>query len=87
MNIEVLGLPCIKSDRTLMNAEKAATEFDAAVEVAWIDDIGTISAMGIVHMPAVLVNGKLKSAGRIPSIYEIESWIGKELEEDLVAQR
>ena len=85
MKITVIGLPGLKTERTINIAEEALSEFVIDGKLEWINDVHEMTIMGIYHTPAVLVNGKLKISGRIPSVYEITSWIEAELEEELAA--
>ena len=87
MQIKVIGMPCTKTARTLQNARAAAVKFAHKPTVQWINDIHEIVEMGRFPIPAIVVNGKFKLTGRIPSIYEITSWIEEELqvEEELAA--
>lgn len=85
MKIKVIGLPCAKTNRTLINAQAAATEFEDRPKVHLISDIYEIAEMGRLHTPTVMVNEKLKLTGRIPSVYEIKTWIEEELEEEIAA--
>jgi len=50
-HIKVVGLPCPKIDRTLVNAQAAAAEFDDRPEVSWIGDIHHIveGTLGFWH--------------------------------------
>ena len=82
MTIEVFGLGCVKTQRTLVNVEEAASEFDDPPKISGIDDIRRMGELGIVYTPAVLVNGKIKSLGRIPSVHEIKTWVEQEQVEE-----
>jgi len=84
-HIKVVGLPCPKIDRTLVNAQAAAAEFDDRPEVSWIGDIHHIVELGSKQSPTILVNEKVKLTGRIPSVYEIRTWIEEELGEEVAA--
>lgn len=79
MHIEIVGFPCARVEQTLMNAHAAVAEFEMKLKVHWIGDILEVARMGGVSTPTVIVNEKLKSSGRIPSVYEIASWIEEEL--------
>lgn len=83
--IKVVGLPCPKINRTLVNAQAAAAEFDDRPEVSWVGDIHHIVEIGSKQSPTILVNDKVKLTGRIPSVYEIRTWIEEVLEEEVAA--
>jgi len=85
MQIKVIGWPCTKINRTLMNVQAAAAEFEKKPKVQWINDINKIAGMGALAIPTVLVNEKVKLSGRIPSLYEIKTWIEEGLEDEMAA--
>ena len=82
MVIVVVGFPGARVEQTLTNANAAATEFDAKPKILRVNDVFEISHMGNVATPTLLINGKLKSSGRIPSVFEIASWIEEEFVEE-----
>lgn len=82
MQIKVVGLPNPKSRQTLLNAQAAASEFENRMSVRWISDISRIIAMGKIVTPSLIVNGRAKISGRIPSVYEIKSSIEQELKKE-----
>jgi len=85
MDIKIVGISCPRTERTFLNAQAAAGEWGFEDQVELITDIGGISKFGITHMPAVLVNFKEKSAGRIPSLYELRTWIAQEMDQEVAA--
>jgi predicted DsbA family dithiol-disulfide isomerase len=80
MQITVVGLSCPRIKRTLINAQAAAAEFDEHPEVSWINDLHHIVEIGTKQSPTILINDKVKLSGRIPSVYEITTWIEQELQ-------
>ena len=44
-------------------------------EVEKVEDIDKIISFGVMMTPAVVINGKVKASGRIPSTEEIKKWI------------
>jgi hypothetical protein len=85
MNIKVIGLTGARTQQAIINAQAALREFKPYAEVEWIDDVRKINELRIARLPAVLINDRLKVDGRIPSIHEITSLIGKELTQKSVA--
>ncbi|MGA2622884.1 MAG: thioredoxin family protein [Bacteroidota bacterium] len=87
MHIKIVGFPCARVEQTLMNAHAAVAEFEMKLEVHWVGDIYEVARMGGVSTPTVIVNEKLKSSGRIPSVYEIASWIEEERDGELKPEK
>lgn len=85
MDIKVVGILCPKTERAFLNAQAAAGEWGFEEEVELITDIDGILKFGTTHMPAVIINQKEKSAGRIPSLYELRKWIEEETDQEVAA--
>jgi protein-disulfide isomerase len=85
MNITIAGYNNPRTRRTLVNVEEAIAECGADVQVEWIDSTREMSEMGVQHTPAMFVDGEPKVAGRIPSVYEVKTWIEAVLEESVAA--
>jgi len=85
MELKVIGYLCPKITQTLVNASAAASEYDDPVEINWISDAHGIAKMGSTTSPAIIINGKLRLMGRVPSVYELSRWIGEEVNEEAVA--
>lgn len=84
MWIKIVGLPSPKSQQALLNAQAAASMFDERPKVRWYNDIHVMIKLGMMHTPTVIVNGRVMSAGRVPSVYEMECWIDDQLKSALV---
>ena len=74
--IEVLGTGCPRCRATVQVIEETARARGAAVEVRKVDRIDDIIARGVVTMPAVVLDGKVLVAGRVPTRKEVEGWLG-----------
>ena len=75
MEIKVLGTGCANCRRVYANAKKAVEELGVDVELEKVEDIDTIISFGVFMTPAVVINGKIKSSGRIPSTEELKKWL------------
>jgi small redox-active disulfide protein 2 len=75
MTIKVLGPWNPWRDAAVRNVKEAlaASGLDARVEE--VNDILTIARYGVFNTPAVVVNGVVKCAGRVPPIEEILTWL------------
>jgi len=72
MLIEVFGAGCAKCNKLKENAEKAVKEADVDAEVKHVTDITEIMKRGIPITPALAVDGKIVSAGKVPSVEKIK---------------
>jgi len=77
MKIEILGMGCPKCKHLTANAEAAVKELNIAAEVAKVTDIGKITEYGVMMTPALAIDGKVVSAGRVLSKDDIKKIISK----------
>ncbi|MBL0712891.1 MAG: TM0996/MTH895 family glutaredoxin-like protein [Desulfosarcina sp.] len=75
MEIKVLGPGCPKCQQTMVQVEKAIVETGVKAAVEKVTDILEIAEFGVFGTPAVVVNGEVKSVGKIPKVDEIKDWI------------
>lgn len=78
MKIEVLGPGCPKCKSLIALVERVVKETGVPAVIVKVDDIGEITKRGVFSTPGLVIDGKIKSIGRIPSIAEIKKWIGKD---------
>lgn len=71
MEIKILGSGCASCKKLLAITESAVKELNADVDIIYVTDIDEIISSGIMSTPGLLVNGTLKSAGRILSKKEV----------------
>ena len=70
--IKVLGTGCPKCKKLAENAEAAAKELGIDVELEKVTDINQIMGFGVMMTPALVVDGDVKSAGKVPSVENIK---------------
>jgi len=72
MLIQVLGTGCPKCQKTAEIAEAAARNLNLEFELEKVTDITKILELGVMTTPALLVDGKLRYSGRVPSVEDVE---------------
>ena len=65
MNIKVLGGGCCKCENLLEAVKEAVAEKGIAAEIEYITDMGKIMEYGIMSTPALMVDNKIVSMGRV----------------------
>lgn len=75
MKIEVLGMGCTNCNKLYQNAVEAAKLSGKEIEVTKVDDIKKIMAYGVLSTPALVIDGIVKTTGKVPKIQEIKDWI------------
>ena len=80
MKIEILGVGCPKCKQLLANAEAAVKELALAAEDSKITDIDKITGYGVMMTPALAVDGKVVSSGKVLPKEDIVRLISKQQE-------
>jgi small redox-active disulfide protein 2 len=75
MEIKVLGPGCPKCQQTEKHVKAAVSEAGVEAQIKKVTDIMKIAGYGVFGTPAVVVNGNVKSVGKIPSVEEIKKWL------------
>lgn len=68
--ILILGPGCMKCQKLAAVMEDAAKALGVAYELEKVTDIRQIAALGVMFTPALVVDGTVKLAGRVPSLEE-----------------
>jgi len=71
VRIEILGGGCANCKRLEENARAAVKKAGKEAEFIKVTDFKEISAYGVMRTPALVIDGKLMTQGRIPSVDEI----------------
>jgi small redox-active disulfide protein 2 len=72
MKIEILGPGCPKCKALFQNTEKAMKDLNLQAELSKVEDIEKIVEAGVMMTPALVVDGKIISTGKILSVDEIK---------------
>ena len=75
ISILVVGPGCANCQKVAQNAEEAANALHVNYELMKVTDVRQITALGIMRTPALIVNGSVKVAGKVPTIEEIQTWL------------
>ncbi len=77
MDIKVLGPGCPKCQKTENLVKEVVAESGAEAQVEKVTDMMEIAGYGVFGTPAVVIDGEVKSVGKIPSKTQIKTWLGK----------
>lgn len=75
MEIKVLGPGCPKCRQTEEVVRDAVAEAGVSADIEKITDILKIAGYGVFGTPAVVVDGDVKSVGKIPRKEDVLAWI------------
>lgn len=75
LEIKILGKGCYSCNKMEEYAKEVLTETGIAADVEHIRELEEIASYGLIAPPALVINRKVKSSGRLPSKKDIERWI------------
>ena len=75
MKIEILGVRCAKCHKLEEMVRDIASKEGIAADIFRVDDFKKIMAYGVITTPALVVNGDVKVAGKLPSLEQIKGWL------------
>lgn len=76
MKIEILGTGCPKCKTLTANAEHAVKDMGIEAEIIKVTKLSDIMNYGIMLTPALVVDGAVKSSGKVLSAEEIKKLFG-----------
>ena len=77
MEIKVLGPGCPRCHETEKNVKQAVAEAGVDATIDKVTDVMEIANYGVFGTPAVIIDGEVKSVGKIPNREEIKGWLKK----------
>ena len=75
MIIKILGSGCSNCKKLESNAKKAVEELGIDATIEKVEDFKEIMAFGVMKTPALVVDGEVKSYGRVLSPKEIKTYL------------
>ena len=75
VQIKVLGPGCTQCDRLEQELMQVTAEFDIMADIEHVRDIKQIGEYGVMGTPALIINGEVKSVGRVPPRNKIIEWL------------
>ena len=73
--IQILGSGCSKCKAMTQNAENAAKELGLEYTLEKVTDIKEIMKFGVMTTPALVIDGQVKTAGKLLNIQEIKEML------------
>jgi len=80
MRVQVLGTGCPKCNELAKRTEEALRSLGFDFTVEKVTDLREILEAGVLMTPALMVNGRLKSSGRVPAASEIATILTSEVQ-------
>lgn len=73
--IQILGTGCAKCNNLTAVAEAAAKSTGEPYSLEKITDLRQIMTFGVMTTPALVIDGKVMVAGKVPSIDEVKQML------------
>ena len=73
--IQILGSGCPKCKALAQNAETATKELGLEYTLEKVTDIKEIMKFGVMVTPALVIDGQVKTAGKLLNIQEIKEML------------
>lgn len=77
--IRILGPGCVSCNNLQKIVFEVMDGMGVAADIFQIHDLDEIGRYGVMQTPALLINNKVKSSGRLPTPAQIEEWLREEL--------
>jgi len=78
VKIEVLGMGCARCNKLEQQVHEALKELSIEAEVEKVSDLDKISSYGVLMTPGLVINGTVRSSGKVPSTAELKTWIAEQ---------
>ncbi len=79
LEIKIFGKDCMTCSNLEQTVRDVLEQFKIACDINVITDYDEIWRHGVFSVPAIMINGRLMSSGRLPSRAMIEKWISEHL--------
>ena len=74
-NNKILGAGCKSCHEQYENTKEAVANLGLSVEVEYITDMEKVMSYGVMSMPAIVINEKVVSMGKVLKVAEVERLI------------
>ena len=75
MKIEILGTGCPKCHLLEANIIKALKQAGKKADIVKVTEIDKIVEYGVMSTPAIVIDGEVKSYGKVADVEEIKRWL------------
>ena len=76
MKIAILGMGCATCNKLEDTVRLAIKETGVDAQIEHVKDIKKIMAYGVMTAPALVIDGVVKAAGKLPSLADIKQMLG-----------
>ncbi len=75
MKLQILGTGCSRCKTLTARVTEAVNDIQLSAEIEKVEDMQEIVKFGVMSTPALVLDGKVLFAGRVPTVREISELI------------
>ena len=75
MDVKVLGPGCMKCKKLYEQVDQSIKQLGLNANLVKVEKIDEIIRFGVLATPALVINGEVKVAGRLPNAAELTNWL------------
>ncbi|MDA8164230.1 MAG: thioredoxin family protein [Desulfobacteraceae bacterium] len=75
LSIRILGPGCVSCNRLNTLVYDIMQRLGIAADIEMVHDLDEIWRYGVLSTPALVINGEVKCAGRMPAPAQVEEWL------------
>ena len=75
LNIKILGPGCTNCKKLESITREAVAGLDLEADIEKVSDMGRIMGYDVFATPGLVIDEKVVSSGRIPTIAEVQGWL------------
>lgn len=75
MDIKILGTGCANCKKLYKTTERAVAQSGVTAVITKVEDVPSIMKYGVMSTPALVINETVVSAGRLPDIAQVSTWL------------
>ena len=75
MQVKVLGTGCAKCNKLYDIAAQAIAESGVEADLTKVEKVDEIAAHGVFMTPSLVIDGKVKSVGKLPRVAQVTTWL------------
>lgn len=75
--VQVLGPGCPRCQQLYLRCQAAVRRLGVDAELSKVEDINQIVEMGVMLTPGLVIDGEVKSSGRLPTDEELDSLLSQ----------
>ena len=77
LDVKILGPGCAQCNSLEREVMEVVAEMNLAAGIEHVTDIKEIGRYGVMGTPALIINGKVMSVGKVPTKAKIKEWLSE----------